>query len=213
MKPWETQRDVMVRQQLVRRGLRDPAVLHAMRTVPREVFVPERFRKLAYRDGPLPIEAGQTISQPFIVALMLAAVEPEPTDRLLEVGAGSGYALAVASRCVAESVGLERHKPLITLARQRLEQLGYDNAAVHHADGTVGWPDAAPFDAILVAAGAAEVPNALRDQLAAGGRLVMPLGKGRQDQCLTLLRRVGPDRFESRPLGPVRFVPLVSEPG
>ena len=202
----------MVDVQLTRRGVRDPAVLAAMRAVPRERFVPQRMAEFAYEDGPLPIEAGQTISQPYIVAAMIEAAELGEDDRVLEVGAGSGYAAAVLSQVAGEVIAIERQTALARLARERMMALGYGNVAIREGDGTLGLPDEAPFDAILVAAGGPRLPDALKGQLAIGGRLVMPVG---EEDCQTLCKitRVDEDRYEEESLGAVAFVPLIGEHG
>ncbi|MBC7986279.1 MAG: protein-L-isoaspartate(D-aspartate) O-methyltransferase [Sphingomonadaceae bacterium] len=207
----------MVEAQIARRGVRDERVLAAMREVPRERFVIEAMRGYAFEDSALPIEAGQTISQPYIVALMLEAAAIEPSDRVLEIGAGSGYAAAVAGRLAREVHAIERLDELATLARERMAALGYDNVRIYAGDGTHGLPDAAPFDAILVAAGAPSVPATLRDQLVIGGRLVLPVGGSGVQRLLRIVRR-GEDAFDEEDLGGVRFVPLIgahgwSEPG
>jgi protein-L-isoaspartate(D-aspartate) O-methyltransferase len=187
-----------------------------MSTVPREVFLPERLAEFAYDDTPLPIEEEQTISQPYIVALMAEALELEPGQRVLEVGAGSGYAAAVLSRVVGDDGdvhAIERHATLADLASERMRRLGYDNVHVRHGDGTLGWPEHAPYDAIAVAAGGPDVPPALKQQLAIGGRLVIPVGTDPRLQELVRIRRTGQDRFERENLGGVRFVPLVGAQG
>ncbi|HEX2559045.1 protein-L-isoaspartate(D-aspartate) O-methyltransferase, partial [Phenylobacterium sp.] len=206
-------REKMVERQILRRGVADEHVLEAMRTVPREAFVTPGLEEFAYEDSALPIEAGQTISQPYIVALMIEAAQIRPGDRVLEIGAGSGYAAAVMSRIAGEVYAIERHEPLSALARQRLERLGYGNVQLRTADGTGGWPEAAPFDAILVAAGGPGVPQPLKDQLQIGGRLVMPVGGKPRDQRLVKVTRTTATRFEEEDLGPVMFVPLVGEYG
>ncbi len=211
MASFERQRKAMVRNQIEARGVRDPQVLEAMAEVPREAFVPEGMRELAYDDGPLPIGSEQTISQPYIVAAMVAALRLEPTDRVLEIGAGSGYAAAVLSRIAAAVYAVERIGDLAEGARERLERLGYDNVHVRHGDGSVGWPEAAPFDAIVVAAAGPRVPESLRRQLAIGGRMVIPVGPTRAEQHLFRLIRVDEERFEEEELDPVRFVPLLGE--
>jgi len=206
-------RELMVREQVAARGVRDPAVLAAMRQVPREEFVGPELRRRAYDDSPLPIDDGQTISQPYIVALMLAAATIGPHDRVLEIGAGSGYASAVASLLGAHVVAIERHAGLAASAAERLARLGFAKVEVHHADGSGGWPASAPFDAILVAASGPLVPAALRDQLAPGGRLVMPVGSSTWSQRLVRVTRRGEDTFDEEDLGGVVFVPLVGEHG
>src|SRR5215207_7015974 len=167
----------MVAVQIARRCVRDRSVLDAMRRVPREAFVLPGFEEFPYEDGPLPIGEGQTISQPYIVALMIEAAEVRPGDCVLEVGAGSGYAAAVLSQITDRVYAIERLRSLGDAARCRFERLGYDNIELRVGDGTRGWPEAAPFDAILVAAGGPDVPPALKEQLAIGGRLVIPVGR------------------------------------
>jgi protein-L-isoaspartate(D-aspartate) O-methyltransferase len=206
-------RERMVDTQIVRRGVRNQHVLAAMRAVPREHFVTAGFEKFAYEDTPLPIEAGQTISQPFIVAAMIEAAEVEPGDRVLEIGAGSGYGAAVLSRIASEVFAIERHGDLATLARQRLKRLGYDNVEVRHGDGTRGRPEAAPFDAIIAAAGGPAIPQVLKDQLEIGGRLVMPVGETPRDQRLIKVIRKSATRFEEEDLASVAFVPLIGAHG
>jgi len=206
-------RERMVRHQVAARGVTDERVLNAMRLVPRELFVPEYLAEFAYDDAPLPIQEGQTISQPFIVALMIAAVRPGPADRVLEIGTGSGYAAAVLSRVVRQVYTVERHGALAELARSRLAALGYDNVDVLHGDGSLGWPEHAPYDAIIVTAGGPKVPQELRDQLAVGGRLVIPVGRDPRLQHLVRITRVDGERFEEEKLLDVRFVPLVGEAG
>ena len=199
----------MVQHQIAARGVTDERVLDAMRMVPREAFMPDKLGEFAYEDTPLPIEEGQTISQPYVVALMIAAIEPRPDARVLEIGTGSGYAAAVLSRVVGHVYTVERHKPLVDLARRRFGTLGYDNVEVLHGDGSLGWPEHAPYDAIIVTAGGPHVPQQLRDQLAVGGRMVIPIGSEPRLQQLVRVTRVARDRFEEEQLGGVRFVPLV----
>jgi protein-L-isoaspartate(D-aspartate) O-methyltransferase len=206
-------RDRMVDVQIARRGVRDPHVLNAMRQVPREAFVEPGFEEFAYEDGPLPIGEGQTISQPYIVALMIEAAEVRSGDRVLEVGAGSGYAAAVMSRIADRVYAIERHPSLGEAAQERFRRLGYDNIELRVGDGTLGWPDAAPFDAILVAAGGPEVPQALKEQLAVGGRLVIPVGAEEGHQTLLTVTRTGQAEYEEEDLGGVMFVPLIGEQG
>jgi len=199
--------------QIVRRGIRDPNVLEAMRCVPREAFVEPGYEEFAYEDGPLPIGEGQTISQPYIVALMIDAAEIKPGDNVLEVGAGSGYATAVISQIARRVYAIERHSSLGKAARFRFERLGYKNIELRVADGTKGWPEAAPFDAILVSAGGPEVPRALKAQLAIGGRLIIPVGAEASSQSLRKVTRVSANDFEEENLGGVMFVPLIGEQG
>ena len=202
----------MVDRQIARRGVRDPRVLAAVRVVPREAFVSEELAEFAYDDTPLPIEAGQTISQPYIVALMIEALLPSPDDRVLEIGAGSGYAAAVLSHAVAEVYAVERHGELAAIARRRLAALGYSNVHVRHGDGSLGWAEHAPYQGIVVAAGGPSIPRALLDQLAIGGRLVMPVGPARLQQLIRVTR-TGATEFVREDLTDVRFVPLIGEQG
>jgi protein-L-isoaspartate(D-aspartate) O-methyltransferase len=206
------QREHMVERQLGRRGIRDPAVMRAMRTVPRERFVPPDLAKHAYDDTPLPIAANQTISQPYIVALMVDALALEPDDKVLEIGTGSGYAAAVLAELAREVFTMERQITLCKLARFRLRALGYDNVEVRCGDGTTGWPEEAPFDAIAVTAGGPAVPQSLRSQLAVGGRLVMPVGDAGTQRLLRVWR-TDTATFEQEDLGGVRFVPLIGAEG
>jgi protein-L-isoaspartate(D-aspartate) O-methyltransferase len=203
----------MVERHLEARGVRDAAVLAAMRSVPREAFIAGELAEFAYEDTPLPIEAGQTISQPYIVAEMTAALELEPHHRVLEIGTGSGYAAAVLSRIAAEVYTVERHDELALAAERRLQTLGYTNVHVRHSDGTLGWADHAPYDAIVVAAGGPDIPRPLLEQLAVGGRLVIPIGPTPREQELVRVRRVGERKYTREELGAVRFVPLVGAEG
>jgi protein-L-isoaspartate(D-aspartate) O-methyltransferase len=206
-------RATMVATQIAARGVTDPAVLEAMRTVPREAFVPPELAELAYDDMPLPIGEGQTISQPYIVALMTAALRPSPTDRVLEIGTGSGYAAAVLHCLVKEVYTIERLVQLYRLARRRLRRLGYHNVAVHHGNGTLGWPAHAPYDGIVVTAGGPTIPVALQEQLALGGRLVMPVGAQPTQQRLVRVTRVSAAAFQQEELDYVCFVPLIGVQG
>jgi protein-L-isoaspartate(D-aspartate) O-methyltransferase len=206
-------RERMVRDHLAGRGLRDRRVLDAMGTVPREAFLPPELAEFAYEDAPLPIAQGQTISQPYIVALMTAALELGPSDRVLEIGTGSGYAAAVLARVAREVYTVERHAELAEAARGRLRDLGFDNVHVLHGDGTVGWSAHAPYDAIVVTAGGPEIPPALVEQLAPGGRLVIPVGDDRSLQTLVRLTREPDGRLRREDLGDVRFVPLIGAQG
>ncbi len=203
----------MVREQIAARGIGDGAVLAAMRRVPRERFVAADLHGRAYEDSPLPIAEGQTISQPYIVALMLDAALLRPGDRVLEVGAGSGYACAVASLIGKRVYAIERHAPLAAQARERLTGLGYANIEIRCGDGSSGWHEAAPFDAILVAAGGPRVPKPLREQLTIGGRLVMPVGDAAGFQRLVQVTRRAIDDFVEVDFGGVAFVPLIGEYG
>jgi len=209
----EQKREEMVARQIAGRGIHDPNVQAAMRTVPREVFVAEDYAPFAYDDGPLPILEGQTISQPYVVAFMIQELQIEKTDKVLEIGTGSGYAAAVISRIAAEVYTVERLSVLADFARQNLETLGYDNVHVQLGDGTMGWPEHAPYDAIVVAAGGPEVPEALKEQLAIGGRLIMPVGAEQRSQRLIRVTRKAKEDFETRTLSHVRFVPLIGKQG
>ena len=206
-------RERMVRRQIESRGIGSSMILDAFRHVPREEFVDEEHRRWAYDDHPLPIEAGQTISQPYIVALMIDAAEIAPGDRVLEVGAGSGYAAAIISRIAAEVVGMERQPALAEVARDRLDHLGYCNVKIVEGDGTRGCPAEAPFDAILAAASGSHVPTSLLGQLAPGGRLVMPVGDRSGTQQLVKMTKRSDGTTTEQNLGEVRFVPLIGEEG
>ena len=206
-------REAMVDRQIAGRGLRDGPLLAAMREVPREAFVPERVRAFAYEDGPLPIEAGQTISQPYIVALMIAAAGVAPGSHVLEIGAGSGYAAAVLSRIAGTVIAIERHGVLADLAAARMAALGYANVRIVTGDGSAGWPDDGPYDAILAAASGRHVPETLKRQLKVGGSLVMPIGAPGDMQSLVGVTRQGDEAWEQENLGAVRFVPLIGEEG
>jgi protein-L-isoaspartate(D-aspartate) O-methyltransferase len=206
-------RDGMVDLQIARRGVRSRLVLDAMRTVPREAFLPEPLREFAYEDAPLPIAEGQTISQPYIVALMTDALALEGGEKVLEIGTGSGYAAAVLSRIARNVYTVERIGQLAEKAAAVLAKLGYSNVHVLHADGTRGWPDHAPYDAIVVAAGGPEVPESLKTQLKIGGRLVIPVGADRRVQELLRVIRVSEDQYKTEDIADVRFVPLVGEEG
>ena len=213
MPDFSSLREQMVRRQIEGRGIRDPLILEAFREVPRELFVDDRYASLAYEDRPVPIEAGQTISQPYIVALMIEAASIRPGDKVLEVGAGSGYAAAVISRIADRVVGIERHSELVEAARERIECLGYDNVMIVEGDGTRGYPEEAPFDVILAAASGSHVPEPLIDQLAPGGSLVMPVGAPNQIQHLVKVTRRKDGSLQQSDLGEVRFVPLIGEEG
>ena len=202
-------REDMVERQIAARGISDPALLTAMRKVPREQFISERLAGVAYADRALPIEAGQTISQPYIVALMIDAAEITRSDHVLEVGAGSGYAAAVLGEVAGDVIAIERHAELAALARERIARLGYYNVSIMHGDGTLGCPEEAPFDAIFAAACGEEVPPALVEQLKVGGRLVMPLGGRWSVQLLVRLVKCEDGSLERNRLCEVRFVPLI----
>jgi protein-L-isoaspartate(D-aspartate) O-methyltransferase len=200
----------MVAEQIAARGVSDPAVLSAMREVPRHLFVPEDVRAHAYADHPLQIGHGQTISQPYIVALMTELARPTPSARALEVGSGSGYQAAVLSRVVGHVFSVEINEDLSRQAAERLAQLGYANVTLAHADGHAGWASEAPFDIVLVTAAPVEVPPALVDQLVAGGRLVIPVGSLYAQELLVIEKEAG-GRTRTSTVAPVIFVPMVPE--
>jgi protein-L-isoaspartate(D-aspartate) O-methyltransferase len=202
----------MVRDDLAARGIADERVLAAMGQVPREAFVPPERAGHAYEDRALPIAGGQTISQPYVVALMIEALQLQAGDVMLEIGAGSGYAAAIASRICARVIGVERVPELARRASARLERLGFANVRIVLGDGSVGYPAEAPYDAVLVSAGAPAVPPTLVDPLADGGRLVIPIGGAPRAQRLRRVQRAGAERVE-QDLGAVAFVPLIGEEG
>jgi protein-L-isoaspartate(D-aspartate) O-methyltransferase len=206
-------REEMVEQDIAGRGVRDELVLDAMRKVPRELFVPEKLREFAYEDSPLPIGAGQTISQPYIIAFMAEALMLQAGKKILEIGTGSGYAAAVLSEIAADVYTVERLDQLADSAAARLPELGYRNVHVLHGDGTRGWPEHAPYDAIVVAAGGPHVPDSLKEQLKIGGRLVIPVGAGRRAQELVRVIRLSHNEYRSQHIADVRFVPLIGEEG
>jgi protein-L-isoaspartate(D-aspartate) O-methyltransferase len=210
---FSAERESMVDLQLRRRGIGDERILDAFRSVPREAFVPDDQRKFAYGDHPLAIGSGQTISQPYIVALMIEAAQIGADDKVLEVGAGSGYAAAVMSRLAREVIAIERHSELAGISARRMLELGFGNVRIIEGDGSRGWPDDAPFDAILAAAAGRHVPPPWIDQLAPGGRLVMPLGEPAAVQQLVKVTKAADGALEQSDLGAVRFVPLIGEEG
>lgn len=211
MKRIETQRQRMIEKHLIRRGMKDKAVLQAMTEVPREAFLPPSMRDVAYEDAPLPIGEGQTISQPYIVAIMTELLELADGDRVLEVGTGSGYAAAVLSRVAGTVYTVERHASLARGAQAVFDRLGYANIHVRQGDGSLGWPEKSPFEAIVVTAGAQEIPGTLMAQLALGGRMVIPVGP-REVQELIRIRRTGEHDYAREARLGVRFVPLVEGP-
>jgi protein-L-isoaspartate(D-aspartate) O-methyltransferase len=213
MTDYAAEREAMVERQLRRRGIDEPRILDAFREVPREAFVGAKHADAAYGDHPLPIEAGQTISQPYIVALMIQAAGIKSGDSVLEVGSGSGYAAAVISRVAAKVVGIERQHALVEVAQERMARLGYDNVEIVEGDGTKGWPDDAPYDAILAAASGSHVPTPLVDQLKVGGSIVMPVGSPGWAQNLVKATKREDGTIEQSDLGGVRFVPLIGEEG
>jgi protein-L-isoaspartate(D-aspartate) O-methyltransferase len=213
MTDFRADREAMVERQLRRRGISDESILNAFLEVPREAFVSAGLAHLAYGDHPLPIEAGQTISQPYIVALMIEAAAIGPADKVLEIGSGSGYAAAVISRIAARVIGIERQHELVEIARERLERLGFSNVSIVEGDGSKGCAEEAPFDAILAAASGSHVPQPLVDQLSDGGRIVMPIGQpGWVQELVKVTKRAG-GTVERQNLGGVRFVPLIGEEG
>jgi len=201
-------RTAMVRDQIAARGVSSAGVLEAMRTVPRHRFVPDGERHRAYRDTPLPIGQGQTISQPYIVALMTELAAPKPSDRALEVGTGSGYQAAVLAQLVEHVYTIELEPALAQTAQRALQESGYDNITVRTGDGYAGWPEHAPFDIIIVTAAPDHVPQALIDQLKPGGSMVVPVGPAHAGQQLQLIQKDADGQTHVRKVAPVRFVPL-----
>jgi len=213
MSEFPEQRDWMVKRQIAGRGVTSPVVLDAMRKVPREAFLPPGQGIFAYDDSPQPIGEGQTISQPYVVAFMAEALQLKGGEKVLEIGTGSGYAAAVLGEIAADVFTIERIEPLADKARESLQQQGYSNVHVRCADGTLGWREQAPFDGILVSAGAPEVPESLKQQLGIGGRLVIPVGQGQSYQQLNLVTRLNEVKWSNEVLIAVRFVPLLGEEG
>jgi protein-L-isoaspartate(D-aspartate) O-methyltransferase len=207
----ERQRQRMVEEQIQARGVRNTRVLQAMRTVPRHEFVPDAHKASAYSDAPLPTSQGQTISQPYIVALMTELADPKPEHRVLEVGTGSGYQAAILSGLVREVYSIELVPELAASAKRRLDRLGFKNVQVRQGDGYLGWPEAAPFDSILVTAGANEVPQPLVTQLKPGGRMIIPVGGSSLDQVLKVVEKDAAGKVTTRDVIPVRFVPLLRQ--
>jgi protein-L-isoaspartate(D-aspartate) O-methyltransferase len=206
-------RERMVDRQIAARGLDDPKLLAAFRAVPREEFISPDYADYAYQDSPLPIESGQTISQPYIVALTIDAAGIGPSDKVLEVGAGSGYAAAVIGQIANRVIAVERHPELVSLAQDRMRRLGYENVRIVEGDGTLGWPDEAPFDVIVAAASGSHVPKSWIEQLKAGGRIVMPIGDPGSVQSLVKVTKREDGTLEREDLGGVRFVPLIGKEG
>ena len=206
-----SEREAMIERTIRRRGLDDPVLLAAFGAVPREEFISGDYAEYAYADAPLPIESGQTISQPYIVALTIDAAGIGPQDKVLEIGAGSGYAAAVIGQIAREVVAIERHHELVELARERMARLGYANVHIMEGDGTRGCPAEAPFDAIVAAASGSHVPSVLVDQLKPGGRIVMPVGDPHSVQSLVKVTKRADGTLEREDLGAVRFVPLIGE--
>ena len=210
--PFSEQRAAVV-SQLEERGITQTAVLHAINAIPREQFIPSVWQEFSYCNQPLPIPGGQTISQIFIIATMIQALNIQPNHRVLEIGSGSGYAAAILCQLSVEVYAVERLPELVAYAQERLAALDITNVAIRHANGTLGWPEAAPFDAILVSAGGPHIPKALKMQLAVHGRLVMPVGETPHYQALRLLRRISARKYTAKTLAPVAFVPLVGANG
>jgi len=213
MSEFTTLRERMIERQIAARGLDDRELLQAFRAVPREEFINPSYASYAYQDSPLPIESGQTISQPYIVALTIDAAEIGEGDEVLEVGAGSGYAAAVIGQIAAKVTAVERHPELVHIAQQRMTRLGYDNVRVVEGDGTLGWPEEAPFDAIVAAASGSHVPKSWLAQLKPGGRIVTPLGDPGSAQSLVKVTKRQDGTLEREDLGGVRFVPLIGREG
>ena len=208
---WEAARKGMVEEQLAspERGITNGRVLEVMGKVPRHELVPERYRRLAYTDSPLPIGHGQTISQPYIVAFMTEKLAPKATDRILEVGTGSGYQAAVLAELVKEVYSIEIVEELAERAKRDLKRLGYENVHVRAGDGYQGWPEAAPFDAVIVTCAPDHVPGPLVEQLKEGGRVIIPVGSGLRQELYILEKKGG--EVEKRAVLPVRFVPMTGE--
>jgi protein-L-isoaspartate(D-aspartate) O-methyltransferase len=208
---WKSQRLRMVEEQIAARGIADERVLEAMRTVRRHEFIPEEYRDFAYRDSPVPIGFEQTISQPYIVAFMTEQLDLQPQHKLFELGTGSGYQAAVAARLVEEVYTVEILSELATRAREVLTRLGCDNVHVRAGDGWAGWPEAAPFDRIIVTAAAEELPQPLLSQLRPGGKMILPLGPESKVQELALVEKLLDGEISVRRLLPVRFVPVTGD--
>ena len=213
MSDFTTLRERMIDRQIAARGLDDPKLLAAFRAVPREDFISGDYADYAYQDSPLPIESGQTISQPYIVALTIDAAGIKAGDKVLEVGAGSGYAAAVIGQIAGEVIAIERHHELVEIARKRMRQLGYSNVKIVEGDGTLGWPEEAPYDAIVAAASGSHVPQSWIAQLKPGGRIVVPLGDPHSVQSLVKVTKHEDGTLEREDLGGVRFVPLIGKEG
>jgi len=207
--PYAARREAMVRDQMAARDVTSQEVLRIMRSVPRHLFMPESVRDLAYADHPVPIGHGQTISQPYIVAIMTQLLEPQKTHKALEIGTGSGYQAAVLSRLVRHVYSVEIVGALARSSAATLTALGYANVTVRHGDGYLGWPEQAPFDRIILTAAPPEIPQALVNQLAAGGKLVAPVGNGLFGQDLVVIDKTRDGQVRQRSIFPVRFVPMV----
>lgn len=209
--PFELKRKIMIERDIKGRGIKDIKVLNAMAKIPRHFFVDENLRDRAYADHPLPIGEGQTISQPYVVALMTEALKLKSTDRILEIGTGSGYQAAVLAEIVKEVYTIEIRKSLADMATKRLKDLGYKNVKVKYADGYFGWEEYAPFDAIMITAAANHIPPPLLKQLKEGGRLIVPLGSTFYYQTLTLITKKKDGTIKVEQMGPVAFVPMIGE--
>jgi protein-L-isoaspartate(D-aspartate) O-methyltransferase len=210
--PYAVERERMVDEQIEARGVRNADVLRVLRTTPRHLFVPEDVQPYAYSDRPLPIGFGQTISEPYIVALMTELLEPAKRDRVLEIGTGSGYQAAVLARLVKRVYTIEIVPELAKLARERLAALRYRNVTVRDGDGYKGWPEEAPFDRIILTAAPPEIPQALVDQLRRGGRMVAPVGENPFTQELVVVEKTASGEIRRRSVRPVAFVPMITEP-
>lgn len=206
-------RHSMVEEQIIAEGVRDPLVIKAIQAIPRELFVPDELRELAYENTPLPIGEGQTISQPFIVALMIESLALKGGETILEIGTGSGYAAAILAQIGEHVYTIERIKSLAMSATKILRSLGCDSVTVLHRDGTEGYPEKAPYDAIIVAASGPKVPEALKEQLKIGGRLIIPVGSNKHEQRLIRITRESKSKFQEERLEGVRFVPLIGAHG
>lgn len=202
------ERIMMIDRQIKNRGINDKQVLEAFKSVPRHEFIPLEYRDLAYADRPLPIGNNQTISQPYIIAAMLARLDLNSDSNVLEVGSGCGYVLAILSQIVAQVYGIERQSSLVERSRSTISRLGYNNVEIKYGDGKLGWAEKSPFDAILVSAATSEVPDELLNQLRLDGRIILPIGNNFL-QKLLLYHKKAVDEFEMEKLEPVRFVPLV----
>jgi len=213
MRDFSILRDRMVDRQISARGLDNPRLLAAFRAVPREKFISVDYADYAYQDSPLPIESGQTISQPYIVALTIDAAGIEPGHKVLEVGAGSGYAAAIIGQIADEVIAVERHHELVELAGDRMRELGYRNVTIVEGDGTLGWPEHAPYDSIVAAASGSHVPQSWIAQLKPGGRIVMPIGDPQSVQSLVKVTKSRDGTLHREDLGEVRFVPLIGAEG
>jgi protein-L-isoaspartate(D-aspartate) O-methyltransferase len=209
--PFAEQRERMVREQIEGRGIRNPDVLRALRATPRHLFVPASLRDYAYGDQPLPIGLGQTISQPYVVALMTELLAPAKTDRVLEIGTGSGYQAAVLAAMVKQVYTIEIVGELAKSARERLAAMGYRNVTVRQGDGYQGWPEEAPFEKIILTAAPVAIPQTLVDQLRPGGVLVAPVGENPETQELVVIEKTSAGALRRRSVAPVRFVPMVRE--